>query len=166
MDIKRRGVLQGAVAVGATLFAGPSLASVLRDQKGDPEPLQHFHGFAEGFYGYRNFVYYMDSNEAAWAPRSLDPRHLRPIDLSAADLWDLLGRLRKRHWSWTVEHAVLNRLPAQRELALRLLATAVAFERPAALRLQHLTSAITRGRDTWHAVGTDGRAFPTRLAAR
>jgi hypothetical protein len=165
MRIKRRQVLAGAVAAGALALAGPSMARP-RDPhhrlKGDPEPLQQF-GLPEGFYGHRGYVYYVDAAGAAWAPRGLDPHRLVPLDPST-DPAELLTHLRRRHWAWAVEHAVLKRLHAEPALAKALLATALAFERPSALRLRHLSAALTTGRDTWCAVGTDGRAIPIRLA--
>jgi hypothetical protein len=174
MDMKRRQLLAGMVATGAALLAAAPVSAVPARRRGkrDPEPLQHFPGFAEGFYWYGGQALYIDEREMAWAPPSLDRSRLEPIPLSAELLPLVVSRLRKRRWSWTVEHAALLRVGSDRTLAEALLTTAIDEHgtRPAtvaaARRLRHLVAALNARRTLiWNAPHTDGRAFPTRIEA-
>lgn len=171
MRLKRRQVLAGFVATGAALFATTARPSPSRRSsrsRGDPEPLRQFPGFAEGFYTDGTHVYYIDETGRGWAPRHLEPARLVPVVLAIADLGELLERLRRRHWAWIVEHAVLMRLTDDRPLARRLLASALAHDaampRRASTRLHHLAAALDqRGRRIWRSTTTDGRAFPVTI---
>ncbi len=163
--IGRRQMLAGMAAAGALALTLPAAAAPRRGgETGDPEPLQRFPGLSEGFYRLGDTVLYVDARHAAWAPRNLDPARLAPIDLTAADIGELVKKLRKRRFVFAVEHAVLKRLYTDRPLALALLGAALALDRgPAATRLKHLSTAIANNRAVWRAVGADGHAFPTTL---
>jgi hypothetical protein len=175
MRIKRRQMLQGFVATGALLLAAPARAATRRGRAvTDPEPLQHFAGFAEGFYGAGEHVYYIDEQQMGWAPPNLDRSQLAPATLEPTGRWSLLSlltRLRKRRWAWTVEHAVLLRLRTDRALAADLLATALDIDRqspsPSAARLHHLQLALDDASRTrpWRSTTTGGGAFATLLRA-
>lgn len=167
-SIGRRELLAGLAAASALAMASPTIAALpAASPKGDPEPLQHFPGFAEGFYVLGASVLYIDATAAGWAPRGLDPRRLVPVDLAAVDIAELVTKLRKRHWAHAVEHAVLHRLPTDPDRAHALLDAALhldrAAPRPASRRLHHLSAALASGRASWRAVGTDGRAVPVTL---
>ena len=177
MTVGRRQLLAGLVATGATAlaarsFAGPTLVPWLtRGSRIDPEPLQLFPGLGEGFYRLDRHVYYIDEQHKAWAPIGIAGDRLEPIaPLVAAALPLVLRQLRKRHWAWTVEHAVVRLLPTDRALAASMLAAAIDIDRarPAlsSRRLYALDAALAEEspRAIWRSVGTDGRAFATRLA--
>lgn len=178
MTLGRRQLLQALAATGATaLVARPGFARAAasaparRRRRLEPEPLQVFPALAEGFHRSGRDVYYIDEQHRAWAPPGLSGSQLTPIDpLAEADLHSILQRLRKRHWPWTIEHAVLRRLATDRPLAEALLAAALDIDRarpaPSNRRLHALAAALAAPRRIiWRSAGTDGRAFATRLAA-
>lgn len=172
MRIGRRQLLQGFAATSALLFAAVPSQGAARPlrMKSDPEPLLRFSGFSEGFYRAGESVYYIDEQQMGWAPRSLDRSRLEPIALDGAGLPVVLALLRKRHWAWAIEHAVLLRLEREPALAHNLLAAAIEISGPTPLRsiarLRHLQLALaTRSRTRlWRSTTTDGRAFATILA--
>jgi hypothetical protein len=166
--IGRRAVLTGIAAAGAVALCGASRAAgppgPAQARKGDPEPLQHFPGLSEGFYRLGDTVLYVDGQHRAFAPRDLDPHRLLRLPLAHSDLGELVRKLRRRRFVFTVEHAVLERLHTDRPLALALLAEALASgPAPGSIRLRHLRAAIEGGREGWRAAGTDGRAVLIRL---
>jgi hypothetical protein len=163
--IGRREVLAGIAAAGAVALGAPVRAArPAGDPKGDPEPLQHFPGLREGFYRLGGTVLYVDGQHLGFAPRGVDPSRLVPLELETTTLSQIMQKLRKRRFVFTVEHAVLRRLYTDRPLALALLTAALATNSsPAIVRLRHLRAAIESGRPVWRAVGPDGRAFPTTL---
>jgi hypothetical protein len=151
--IGRREVLAGIAAAGAVALGAPvSAARPAGDPKGDPEPLQHFPGLREGFYRLGGTVLYVDGQHLGFAPRGVDPSRLVPLELETTTLSQIMQKLRKRRFVFTVEHAVLRRLY-----------TLATNSSPAIVRLRHLRAAIESGRPVWRAVGPDGRAFPTTL---
>jgi hypothetical protein len=176
MSVGRRELLLGLVATGATaLAAGRALAGAPfrgRRRRIEPEPLQHFPGLGEGFHRLGRDIHYIDERGMAWAPAGSARHRFVPIEpLAAAALPPLLRDLRKRHWAWAVEHAVLRRLASEPALAAALLTAALEIDRarpaPSSRRLHALQAALagTRRRAVWRTVGTDGRAFATRLGA-
>lgn len=176
MTLARRQVLQGLAASGAMALAAPAgsvrgAAFSRARRRIEPEPLQFFSGLDEGFHRLGSDVYYVDGQHMAWAPRGLaGDRLMRVEPLAGADLHLMLRQLRKRHWAWAVEHAVLGRIATDRPLAQALLAAALDFDRarpaPSCRRLHALEAALAAPRRAlWRSAGTDGKAFATRLAA-
>jgi hypothetical protein len=170
MRIGRRQMLAGVAATGAVMLAGTAIgmpiASAVR-AKEDPEPLQHFPDFAEGFYAHGTSVIYIDERHAGWAPRNVDAAALEFIDLATVDLMQVVTRLRRRHWVWAIEHAALLRLDHDRPLAHRLLRAAIEHDLDAAdcagpaLRLYDLTAAVLA-----HAPSTELQVFVASVADR
>lgn len=179
MTVGRRQLLAGLVATGATaLVAPPGFAARAADlspprhrRRMEPEPLRSFPALGEGFHRLDGDVYYIDERHMAWAPPGLCGDRLAPVGpLAEADLHLLLRQLRKRHWAWTIEHAVLRRVATDRPLASALLAAALDIDRarpaPSSRRLHALAAALGAPRPAiWRSAGTDGLAFATSLAA-
>lgn len=176
MTVGRRQLLAGLVATGAVALVAPASSSSATAfarphprRRIEPEPLQFFPDLSEGFHRLGSDVYYVDEGHMAWAPGGLVGHRLVPIEpLAEAGLHLVLRQLRKRHWAWTVEHAVLRRLATDRPLAIALLKAALDIDRarPAhsSRRLYALAAALGAPRRTiWRSAGTDGRAFATRL---